>query len=111
MDLTFTSKKIDGLEKKFNKPVGDLLSGSQISVLVTFIRSGKDCTEEEAYAAIDEYRTAGKSTNALQIEIIEALEEQGFLEKSLGLSKKIKDQIAKVGAMDTLDAIGETMNQ
>lgn len=109
LDLHFSSKSIHGLEKLNNTPIAGLIGNSTLGVLVQFIKAGKNLrNDDEALDVIDNCRKEGTSTTALQVEIIELLEEQGFLEKEMGLSQKIKAQIKKVGEMSGLDVTGQT---
>lgn len=112
IDLNFTSKGINDLEKRHNQPVANLIGREVISILVQFIRAGKPgISEDDAFAIIDEYRKADGSTTKLQIDIIKSLEDQGFLEKGLGLSQKIENQIQRVSSMDSLEDIGAASNR
>lgn len=111
MNFTFTSKGIDSLEKNNGTPIANMLGSSALNVLVQFLIVGAGAASKDvALDMIDEYRASGKSTSALQMEIIEALEEQGFLDKALGFSAKIKKQMEKISKMDTLDGIGVNVN-
>lgn len=108
MNLVFTAKKVDAFEKKKGMPLAGCLSGSEISALVEFIELGSEnISRDRAYEIIDEERKNGKSTQTIQIAILEELENQGFLEKSLGMSQKVKAKLAELAGQDSLATTGE----
>lgn len=113
MNLEFTAKRVAAFEKQKKVPLANTLSAiTDIDSLLEFIKLGsaEGMSDDDAYAVIDAERKAGKSTQEMSINLIETLEEQGFLEKSLGMSTKVRAKIQELAKSDSLDNIGESMN-
>lgn len=96
MDLKFTAKSIRNLEKKLGKPLGDIVSKSDLESLNMLVRVGSgDISEEDADVKIDEFLAEGKDTTELLIFILQKLEEQGFLYKKLKISQRVVESLDK----------------
>lgn len=93
----------------------NLVGLDTIDNLAALIAAGSaEMNEEQAIDLIDQRRVEEKiSTTDIQLEVIEALEEQGFLKRSLGMSTKIRKSLEKVenaDSIETLQNIGQVSN-
>lgn len=98
--LEFTSLTVRELEKRTHKSVMESVADGSLDNLVLLIQKGlKNCDENTALKAIDEWRSQGKDTFELLVYIVKTLEKQGFLAKALKLTEKIEARIQKVANM------------
>jgi len=113
LELIYTARKVDRLEKDCNNvSIQQLVANETIGNLFKLIDAGTESMNKDAiFDLIDKYRAEEKSTMRLQIEIIRALEDQGFLERELGMSEKIEARIVKIAATKDLENIGQPSSQ
>lgn len=79
LNLKYNAKKIAELEDAANKSLEQIISDFRISTLINFLRLGLDLDNDDK---IDEFiKTYGKIE--LQIQVIEALIDAGFLPKAI----------------------------
>jgi len=105
INLKFNAMKIAEIEDEKNDSVIVLLQSFKLSILALFIEKGANISRDESYKKIDEYLASGKSTEELYIDVLEAVQKNGFLpkmmdcdqmRKSLSETKeKFKKQLAK----------------
>jgi hypothetical protein len=102
MDLVFSAKKINEIEKESRVAFQDLLAKFSVQTLVMFLKKGLDLkTEDEAFDAIDNFVKEDPEKNdsfELYFKIIEALQAYGFLPKALkveDLKKQLYTELQK----------------
>lgn len=104
--LEYTSQTVRELEKRTHKSVKEALGDDSLDNLILLVQKGlKNCDENTALKAIDEWRASGKDTFELLVYIVETLENQGFLPKALKLTDKIKKRIEKVANMEDIEVL------
>ncbi len=95
----FTAKSVDNLEKKYKTGIENLLSSLEMSNLAQFIeRASVDeetqkvgVTNDRSFELLDEYLADGDKEDLL-IDIMEGLQNGGFLSRKLDL-QKIRDSL------------------
>lgn len=95
MDLKFTASAIRKLEKETKKPLGDLVSATDLESLNVLVRTGLGVNEDEADAQIDAFLATGKDTTELLVFILKTLEDQGFLYRKLKISQRVVEGLDK----------------
>jgi len=94
MELKYTPRTIKEIEDITKKPLQDVLSDFSMSTIVIFVQKGMAIDEDKAYEKIDEYLKGGKDIFILYTEIMEKLQDAGFLPRQLDL-KKVKKSMAQ----------------
>lgn len=93
LELRFTAKRAEKLEKLLDSSLVEGLAKSErVGVLVKYIACGADISEDEAYAAYDEYIENGGNMGGVSNAIVEALANGGYI------SKKVVDAAKKLEA-------------
>lgn len=99
MDLKYTPRTINEIEVEMKRPMQDVLADYSLRTILLFVKRGLGVkTDDEAYTAIEKYLAEGKDTTELYTDIMEALQDSGFLPKGLNLTKikkEMNDQIEK----------------
>nr|DAK38557.1 MAG TPA: tail assembly chaperone protein [Caudoviricetes sp.] len=98
INLHFTAKNIEEIEKTTGSTVFELMNNSGISTILLFLRKGCEnrrgdygLTQEEAYSKLEELmQEKDVDTTTIMSAIIEKLVELGFLPKKLN-TKAIKE--------------------
>lgn len=105
LTLTFKSKAIDEFEKRKKTPLANTLQSIvDIAAILEFVKLGNEgISDDDAYKMIDDARAEGMSTQGMQVFILEQFEQQGFLEKSLGMSQKVKAELERLAKIDLKD--------
>lgn len=107
MNLKFSPRSINEIEVEQKKPFQDVLSEFSMKTILLFVKKGLGigADEEKAYAAITEYLSDKKNdTLSLYVLIMEGLQNDGFLPRSLNLEtvkkdlRKAMEQVADVQA-------------
>jgi len=91
INLKFTARGIAELEDETDKSIFDILTNSRLSNLGYIISKGTNIDKEDAYKKIDEYLDSGKTTEELYLDLMEALQKDGFLSRRMDLSEMRKD--------------------
>jgi hypothetical protein len=94
MNLKFSPRSINEIENEQKKPFQDVLAEFSLRTIVLFVKKGMGIgtDEDAAYAAITEYLSDKKNdTLSLYVLIMEGLQNDGFLPRSLKLESVKKD--------------------
>ena len=90
MVLNFKAKDIAELEDKFNDSILGMLGNPKLSNLVIFIEKGLQLGKDDSYSKIDEYLAEGKSLEDLYLLIVESLQRNGFLDKTINFREMME---------------------
>lgn len=91
INLKFTARGIAELEDETDKSIFDILTNSRLSNLGYIICKGTNVDKEDAFKKIDEYLVSGKTTEELYLDLMEALQKDGFLSKRINFEEMRKD--------------------
>jgi hypothetical protein len=97
MDLLFKARAICQIEKEGGKGLLEIVSEYSISNLKLFIKHGSYCSDNEALDKIDEYIDNGGDPIELYADILEKVNDSGFLSKGVDLTPAIQ-KIRKIGS-------------
>lgn len=92
MELKYTPKIINEIEVEASKPLQEILSSFSMKNIVLFVKKGLSIDQEKAYDEIDAYLKEGKDTVQLYMEIVEKLQDAGFLPRQVNV-EKMKDKM------------------
>lgn len=94
-NLHYTPRRIKELEDRLKKSLLESIADMSMSTLITLVMKGLNTDENGAYEAIETFLNEAPTNDTMQlhVKIIEKLEKQGFLLKSLNLSEKIKEKL------------------
>lgn len=106
MTLFYDSRAIWKIEKESGMPLTDMIQIPSMNHVVIFIKTGRHCTEDQAFSEIDQYRKDGKGTFLdIFAEVLKALQEQGFLP---GIEKEKETQVQpETVSPSTSTSVGE----
>lgn len=93
MELRFTPKAIAEIEDLSNKPITEVVGEFSMKNIVLLVSKGLGKSVEETYTVLEEYFTTGDMVG-LYVEIIEALQKNGFLPRSLNMDS-LKETLSK----------------
>lgn len=107
MKLSFSAKSVDNIERKFGVSIENMLGSTQMSNLAQFIERGyldEDTQKvgvqnERSFELLQEYLKDHEKEDLL-VDIMEALQEGGFLSRKLDLDKIRKSLIEKTAEID-----------
>ena len=91
MELKYTPKGISEIEEITGKPIQDVLADFSMKTIGLFVQKGLGIEEDLAYEEIGKYLADGKDTFVLYTDIMEKLQDAGFLPRQLDLKKVKKD--------------------
>ena len=91
MELKYTPKGISEIEEITGKPIQDVLADFSMKTIGLFVQKGLGVEEDLAYEEIGKYLADGKDTFVLYTDIMEKLQDAGFLPRQLNLKKIKKD--------------------
>lgn len=94
--LKFKPKSIAKIEKETGKSILDGID-IDIASVVRFIQAGNnDCDEDKAYDILGDWLENGGNMLIVNMHILKALEDGGFLARDLGMSKRAEIQLRKM---------------
>jgi len=86
-EINFTAKAIAELEEIKKRPITDIVGEISMSNTALFVQKGLNCSEEEAFKAIELYLEKGGDLISLYLTILEKLQKKGFLPKALNIKQ------------------------
>jgi hypothetical protein len=116
MDLNFTARKIDSLERESGESFLMLMTRMTMRSLAFFVSAGTDVTLDEAFGKIENYIKPeakggeGKDLVSLQMLITRKLQDDGFLPREINLDEIQKTQtdlISNPTPASPLEMLGE----
>lgn len=94
MVLDFTPKAIMKLEMLTGKPITQIIADYSMTNLVSLVSAGLSVDENKALEELDAYFKNGGEMHLLYVDILQGLQDKGFLPKGLDL-KAVKAQMTE----------------
>lgn len=93
MNLVFKARIVSEIENERRQSFVHVISDFSMKTILLFVRKGLNVDESKAIDEVDNYLASGGDLMKLYLEIIEVLENNGFLAKSLEIGKNFKEML------------------
>lgn len=93
MNLVFKARIVSEIENERRQSFVHVISDFSMKTILLFVRKGLNVDESRAIDEVDNYLASGGDLMKLYLEVIEVLENNGFLSKSLEIGKNFKEML------------------
>lgn len=86
MVLTYTPKAVMQVELEAKKPLTEVIADYSFTNLVVLVSAGLGVDKDTALAELDKYFSEGGEMQNLYLDVLEGLQNKGFLPRSLDIA-------------------------
>lgn len=100
MDLRFSSESIRKIEGERRSSLVEIISDYSVTTVHAFVREGLKLTDKRADEELDRFAREGGSLMRLYLTIIDKLQDQGFLDRSLKIGMSLREELTRLDLIE-----------